>query len=106
MVKFVSASNEPHYSLKKIKKFISNGDFLITNRAKNDAKNDFGWDLKAIKNAILSLQKKHFHKSKENWDDPSIYVDYYKARGLMGENVYLHFHVEKNKLIINSFKEI
>ena len=35
-------------------------------------------------------------------------VDYYKARGLMGENVYTHFHFDQyeDKIIVTSFKEI
>ena len=97
---------ESHYDLKLIREYISDGKLHIPERVKKSAKDAFGWQTEDIKKAILSLKTKHFHKTEENWDDPSIYVDYYKARNLMGENIYIHFHIEDDKLIVASFKEI
>ena len=96
----------PYYGLGQIKRLISSGNFDVTKGARVTAKKKFGWNTEDIKKALCKLQPKHFHKSAENWDDPSIYVDYYKARGLMGENVYTHFHIEEGTLIISSLKEI
>lgn len=94
------------YSLADIRTLISTNKFDVHPDALKTARKAFGWGRTEIKKAFLSLQKKHFKKSTENWDDPSIYVDSYKARGIMGENVYTHFHIEEGRLIIRSFKEI
>jgi len=80
--------------------------YIIHERARKNAKQDFGWHRQDIKNAILKLQRKHFHKSTSKYDNPKIYVDYYKAYGLVGEDVYIHFRIENNRLIICSFKRI
>ncbi len=95
-----------YYGLRQIKALVCSGDYFVTKGARGFAKKDFGWTLDDIKKAMCRLQPKHFYKSAEHWDNPSIYVDYYKAYGLMGENVYTHFRIDDGKLIIDSFKEI
>ena len=99
----------PSYSLDDIRYYLERGKFKITNSARSTAENDFGWGQASIVKALSELNvSKHFRKKDVLWTNPKIMVDYYKARGLMGENVYTHFHVdpEEDKLIINSFKEI
>jgi len=78
----------------------------ITDDAIRGAYTSFGWGIADIRKAILKLQQKHFYKTAKHFGNPKIYVDYYKARGLMGENVYIHLHVYDGCLVIESFKEI
>ena len=99
--------DRPYYSLRQVYGLIHSGDYIIDEEsARQPAKDDFGWDSKDIKAAILKLRAKHFHKSAEHYTITGIKVDYYKARGLMGEDVYIHFHIEDGQLIIASFKRI
>lgn len=74
------------------------------------ARHDFGWRVAQIREAILKLQRKHFYKTENHRfkrPELNIKVDYYKARDLMGEDVYIHLHVDENGwLIIDSFKRI
>jgi hypothetical protein len=102
--------NHPYYSLKKVKLLVQK-NILINPNARYTASRDFGWDNKDIKKALLRLQPKHFYKPGTRYDDPSVHVDYYKARNLIDEDVYIHFRVEKDdnqedRLIICSFKRI
>jgi hypothetical protein len=98
--------DRPYYSLRKVKNLANSGEWIINANARTTAKDDFGWNRDDIKKAVSKLQQKHFYKSATRYDDPGIYVDYYKAYQLMGEDVYLHFRVEDDCLIICSFKEI
>lgn len=98
--------DRPYYSLKKVKFLVSEKKCSINDNARRTARKDFGWGAADIKKALSRLQPKHFYKSDSKYDDPTVYVDYYKARDLMGENLYIHFRIEKGCLIICSFKEI
>ena len=98
--------SKPYYSLKTVKSLVSNNRCLINQKARKSALKCFGWKKADIHKALLKLQAKHFYKSDYKYDNPSIYVDYYKARGLMDENVYIHFRIEDDYLIICSFKEV
>ena len=101
------ARNKPYYPLAKVRELASTDDkCIINNRARTSAKNDFGWNQAEIKKAISKLQPKHFYKSDYKYDNPCIHVDYYKAYNLMGENLYIHFRIENEYLVICSFKEI
>lgn len=98
---------QPYYSLKLVKRLIrTKGCHSITRKAQETAENDFGWKKKEIVAAIMKLQISHFLKRDVRYDNPSIHVDYYKARGLCGEDVYIHFRIEKEILYICSFKRI
>ena len=99
----------PSYSLDDIRYYLEMGRFVITSSARTTAMDDFGWGQASIVKALSELKvSEHFHKKDVLWTNPEIMVDYYKARGLMGENVYTHFHVDpdEDKLMIISFKEI
>ncbi len=98
--------DKPYYSLKRVRQLTVSDSLIINMKARNTARNDFGWNHDDIKKAILQLKNMHFYKSSTKYDDPSIYVDYYKAKGLMGENVYIHFRIEEDTIVICSFKEI
>jgi len=78
----------------------------VTDEALYSAEDAFGWNLEDIKNALMRLMPKHWYKSEPRYDNPKIWVDYYRARDIMGENIYTHFYVEEDILIIDSFKEL
>jgi hypothetical protein len=101
-----SARTKPYYSKAVINKLVKNNKAYITDAAKKTAFKSFGWNFELIKKAIASLSYKYWYKSEKRFDNPEIRVDYYRAYGLMGENVYTHFYIEEEALIIDSFKEI
>lgn len=78
----------------------------MTEEALYSAEDAFGWNLEDIKNALMRLMPKHWYKSEPRYDNPEIWVDYYRARNIMGENIYTHFYVEEDILVIDSFKEL
>ncbi len=99
----------PYNSKRTIINYLDSGKYHITNKAKKCAADDFCWGKTDIVKVLKKLSPtKHFHKKAIHWTNPEIVVDYYRARGLMGENVFTHFHIdpEDDLLIINSFKEI
>ncbi|MBW1650889.1 MAG: type II toxin-antitoxin system MqsR family toxin [Deltaproteobacteria bacterium] len=59
-----------------------------------------------MKKALMALPYKRWYKSEKRFDNPEIWVDYYRVYNLMGENIYTHFYVEDEALIVDSFKEI
>jgi hypothetical protein len=97
-----------YYSLAEVKKLVKAGNVLIREKSQKSAREDFGWDFNDILDALKKLQPKDFRKSDESFFEPKIPVDYYKAYGLKGEDVYIHFYIqsETNLLIIDSFKKI
>ncbi len=54
----------------------------------------------------MRLRPKHFYKSDESKKKPGTLLDIYKACGLKGEDVYMHFYIDdvKGVLVVNSFK--
>jgi hypothetical protein len=98
--------DKAYYSKKRIRDLISLGNVQITEQARMSAQADFGWDVDDICNAIWDLPIKSCYKSETRFDNPQIWVDYCRAYDLKGENVYTHFYVDSDNLIIDSFKEI
>jgi len=99
--------SKAYYSLQDVRKHIVEGKVLIRSNATRDALNDFGWGTNDILDALKKLKLKHYHKTEPYRSNPTVKVDYYKARNLKGENVYTHFYINENdELVINSFKEI
>ncbi|HEC32284.1 MAG TPA: hypothetical protein ENI41_07320 [Deltaproteobacteria bacterium] len=96
----------PYYSKKQIVNLLRKGRVYVTDEALYSAEDAFGWNLEDIKNALMRLMPKHWYKSEPRFDNPKIWVDYYRARNIMGENIYTHFYVEEDILIIDSFKEL
>jgi hypothetical protein len=97
-----------HYPLDRVKSLIKSGRYIISYNAFAYANKDFGWRARDIKSAMLQLQTEHFYKTETSRYDNKIMIDYYKAYGLLGEDVYIHFRIdeESNKLTIESFKRI
>ena len=98
--------DKAYYSKKQIRNLILIGNVQITEQARMSAQDDFGWDFNDICNAILALPIKSCYKSETRFNNPQIWVDYYRAHDLKCENVYTHFYVDNDNLIIDSFKEI
>jgi hypothetical protein len=98
--------NKPYYSKKQIRNFIFSGNVSVTDDAKESAEDDFGWDKEAIYKAMVALPIKCCYKSETRFQNPKIWVDYYRAPNINGENIYTHFYVDEDKLIIDSFKEL
>ena len=98
--------DKPYYSKKQIYNFIKSGKLYVTETARNSARDFLGWSLKDIEKALLALSQKSCYKSEPRFNNPSIWVDYYRAKNILGENVYTHFYVEDGMLIVDSFKEI
>lgn len=97
-----------HYPLKQVKELVRKGKWLIKGNARTDAEHCFGWNGDDIKRALLALRPSHFYKSEPSMCIPGITIDYYKAERLFGENVYIHFYIDPQGvvLVVNSFKRI
>jgi hypothetical protein len=102
------SKRKPTYALADVKKLISEGKVLIRNNALYSARRHFGWESDDILDAMKKLARKHYHKTEESEAKPSVMLDFYKAPGLKGEDVFTHFYVDRNsgRLIINSFKKL
>jgi len=96
----------PHYSLKSIYKLINEGSYLIRINAKISASEDFGWNTEDIIDAIKKLKACNFVRTNCHHRYPETMIDHYIASELNGEDIYTHFYVNReNILIINSFKK-
>ena len=98
----------PFYDLGEVRQLIHDEKVFLRGNAQDEAREAFGWDSLDILSALTRLQLKHFYKSDVSRFDSLVVIDYYKAHGLKGENVYTHFYIddETGYLVINSFKEI
>lgn len=96
----------PYYGLNQVKRLVLAETVYIHPQAKADAKRDFGWSVDGILSAIMKLQVVHFYKHEPYREDPRIEMDYYKACELNGEDVYTHFFIRKETLVVGSFKKI
>jgi hypothetical protein len=103
---YLMQHNNAYYSKKKIRSLIENGAVHITEWAIETAKKHFGWGYDSICNAILKIPTSCCYKRDVRYDSPKIWVDYYRANNIMGENIYTHFYIEDETLIIDSFKEL
>lgn len=98
----------PFYSLARVKGLVKAGNYVIREEAKDIARKAFGWDESDMRDALMKLQASHFYKPGLSNFEPRFPIDFYKARGLKGENVYIHFYIddETNLLMVDSLKEI
>jgi hypothetical protein len=98
----------PFYSLGRVKGLVNAGHYVIRAEAKDTAGKAFGWGESDMRDALMKLQPSHFYKPGISNFEPHFPIDFYKARGLKGENVYIHFYIddETNLLMVDSFKEI
>jgi hypothetical protein len=95
----------PYYDLAHVKELVADPEgHWVLRRALVTARVDFGWGIEDIRDAVRKLRLKHYCKTSECRTIPGEMVDCYKARGLKGEDVYLHFCVdlETGCLVIQS----
>ena len=74
-----------------------------------EARRCFGWGKEDIYDAMRELRPQQFHKIMRSDREFGLMLDVYKARGLKGENVYIHFYIDQageDTLVISSFKRI
>lgn len=98
------ARNKPSHPLGKVKQAIKEENYEIDEDALENAQRHFGWRLDDIEKAFLQLKHKDFTSSKRHFTKPDLWVDHYRAYGLLGEDVYTHFHFEEGTLQITSLK--
>ena len=95
------------YSLRHVQNLIRRGKYLIKDNAVDSAENDFGWTASDIKEVMCRLKPKHFRKTELSKNLPGVMIDYYAARKMKGQQVYLHFYVvydgSEELVVINSF---
>jgi hypothetical protein len=103
-----SSKPESFYSLSEVRQMVDQGKILLRPNALDDAQRDFGWDTRDILDALRKLQPRHFYKSDTSAKKPAVVLDFYKAPGLKGEDVYTHFYIddENSVLVVNSFKRV
>jgi hypothetical protein len=96
------------YALSEVRDLIDQRRVDVRPNALDDAQRDFGWETSDILDALKRLQPKHFYKSDASAKKYGVVLDFYKACGLKGEDVYTHFYIddEKGVLVVNSLKRI
>jgi len=102
----IKKRNKPYYSKKQICRLVKDDCVHLTDQAFRSAHETFGWGLEDIKKALMKLPLRCCYKSEPRFNDPEIWVDYYRVNDLLGERVYLHFYIESEKIIIDSLKEL
>jgi len=106
--KYKGKGRVSYYPLHEVRLRIRKGKVLVTGSALEGARQDFNWGGKDVIEAVLNLKPKHFYKTEECKAAPGEMVDYYRAKGLKGENVYIHFYIDiaTDTLIIQSCKKL
>jgi len=102
----VKTRNKPFYSRREIARLVDSCRILLEERARIAAERDFGWKIEDIAEALKNLPPGCCYKSETRYDNPEIWVDFYRVYGLMGEDVFTHFYVENGYLVVDSFKEL
>ena len=99
---------ESFYALSEVRELIDQGKVLLRPNALDDAQRDFGWGTRDILDALRKLRPGHFYKSDTSAKKHAVMLDFYKAQGLKGEDVYTHFYIddENEVLVVNSFKRV
>jgi hypothetical protein len=93
------------YPLSEVKELVDQGKVWLKPNALQCAQRDFGWERRDILDALKKLKPGHFNKSDPSVKKPGVLLDIYKAYGLKGEDVYIHFYIDDQDgiLVVNSF---
>ena len=99
---------ESFYSLSEVRELIGQGKVWLKPNVLDDAQLDFGWGKSDILDALNKLKVGHFYKSDTSLKKRGVQLDFYKARGLKGEDVYTHFYIDDKAglLVVDSFKRL
>jgi hypothetical protein len=98
--------DKPYYPLQNVKEKIAQGQYRINHNAVKSAFQDFGWKEADIKHVYRKLQDKHYHQTDKSKTIPGIMLDVYYVENINGEDVYTHFYINDDRLIINSFHQL
>ena len=97
-----------YYNLTDVVQKIREHKFVINPNAIKCAYQDFGWGKDEIVAALKNLRAKHFlrtipFRTKQGNVVDGVMVDHYG--GIINqEDIYTHFYIEDDFLVINSFK--
>ena len=98
------ANGPSFYPLVSAQQLVREGRVDFEGRALIRAKYEFGWLKQDIIDAFLDLTPAHYDKSAPHGFIRDADVQYYKAPGLHGENVYMHFYLNpgSTRIVIDS----
>jgi hypothetical protein len=106
-------TNQPRYTLKRVKLAIKNGKYKIRQNARETMKQDFSWTSREVEQAFSKLKLSQFYISVPRTKDPHLkygkpptFIDIYKCENLLDESVYTHFFFDGEWLIIDSLKKL
>ena len=104
----IASKRQSIYSLWEVKELVDQGKVLLKPNALQCAQRDFGWETRDILDALRKLKPGHFYKSEPSDKRHGALLDFYKAYGLKGEDVYTPFYIddENGFLVVNSFKRL
>ncbi len=91
----------PYHSLREVRRLVREGRVLVWRKALDSAGQDFGWGMTNVLEAVCCLGKKHFYKTEPCSAVKGAMVDYFKAHGLRGEDVYVHLYVDPDSRVVN-----
>jgi hypothetical protein len=91
----------PYLSLREVRRLVRERRVLVWRKALDSARQDFGWGMMDVLEAVCCLGKKHFSKTEPCRVVKGAMVDYFKARGLRGEDVYVHLYIDPDSRMVN-----
>jgi hypothetical protein len=100
-------ANGLRHSLGFVKRLVRKGKLTIRDNAFFGASDDFGWSDADIVDALLKLRGCDYYKSDASEHVEGAVVHYYKARGLKGQDVYMHLYIDaRGRVVLNSCKRL
>jgi len=96
------------YPLAKVKVLASQCRVRLIKSAPETAKKDFGWGVEKVAKSIGRLKGQHLQHSEPDRAAPfGVEMNYYRAPNLMeGFDVYMHFSVIDDWIVVSSFKQL
>lgn len=97
----------PHYNLSKMQEYIRAGKLYITQKAIQNARNDFNIKSVDIPDYICQLNNSHFYKSMTCDQNNKIWQDVYHLPIKANQNAYikLQLNIEEETVIIQFKKK-
>ncbi|PJZ59590.1 type II toxin-antitoxin system MqsR family toxin [Leptospira adleri] len=92
-----------HYSLKLVKKLISENKYIITRNAQKTAFERFGFSEEEILKEIIELESMYFYKSMTSHNDHRLWQDVYKKE-IINIKAYIKIQIVNQNTVIISFK--
>lgn len=95
---------KPHYSLRLIQSRVSEGAWVVTDKASETALDDFGFMSQQIQKVVMMLTHEHFYKSMTAYHDHTVWHDVYHVT-VFDKVAYLKISVVNGCVFVVSFKE-